>query len=270
MSMRPSTLAVVALLLGCGHKARFNSDGAVFVPAGRLTTGSSLDERASALDLAYRTHHGAVAGSVASLRDEPTKRAVKVAGFYVMVHPVTNRGYFDFVVETGAPEPWVGEPEATQFLWHRGRPRPERVEHPVVLVTRDEASDYCAWWGEQKGGAGDLPSEAQWERSARGDRARAYPWGDAFAPAAANTIESGLRNTTEVGSYPSSASPYGVQGLAGNVSEWTRTRNKTGEFVVKGGSWDSDGATARTAARRFERRGVRHIAIGFRCVLRPA
>jgi formylglycine-generating enzyme required for sulfatase activity len=196
-----------------------------------------------------------------------------------MALPVTHTDFHRFVLATGAPEPWVDEerwqafdvgygyPAALRHAWKHGAPSPARATHPVVLVDHTQAEAYCAWWGEQHGGLGSLPTELQWEKAARGDDGRAYPWGDGFDIAAANTLESGRRDTVPVGALPRSASPFGVQDMAGNVFEWTRTRSGERAFVVKGGAWNSDATTARCSARHARPPWLRHVAIGFRCVL---
>ena len=96
-------------------------------------------------------------------------------------------------------------------------------DHPVAGVSWDEATAYAAWIGAELGTDARLPTEDEWERAARGDDTREFPWGDEYGTGRANLFDLGLGTTTPVGSFPDGASPFGVLDMAGNVDEWTST-----------------------------------------------
>jgi formylglycine-generating enzyme required for sulfatase activity len=200
--------------------------------------------------------------------------------------------------------------------WLAGRPRERRdrpfgwedprwgaPNRPVVGITWHETLAYCRWleavlWDEGAdfsalGGAAwrlSLPSEAQWEKAARGPKGRHWPWGNTWAEDRTNTAEVGLQETSSVGLFPKGKSPYRVLDLAGNVWEWTTSRwgRKISEpdyrypyeaadgredlsgsdlRVVRGGSWDAPQGDARCAARGGFRPVDFHAALGFRVVV---
>jgi formylglycine-generating enzyme required for sulfatase activity len=157
-----------------------------------------------------------------------------------------------------------------------------KMDHPVVLVSWNDADAYCRWVGKR------LPSEAEWEKAARGPApgsgdGRRYAWGDEFDSTRANTSESGLGDTTPVGSFsPRGDSFYDVSDMTGNVWEWVAdwyssdyygqpvaanpTGPITGTFkVMRGGSWSFDEFYARTAFRRDVRPDYVYDFVGFRC-----
>jgi formylglycine-generating enzyme required for sulfatase activity len=167
---------------------------------------------------------------------------------------------------------------------------------PVVGVTWYEALAYCRWLEAQvqaghPGARIRLPSEAQWEKAARGTEARRWPWGDAWADDHANSEEAGLKTTSPVGLFPAGASPFGALDMAGNVFEWTSSRWGGGDLyrpdfgypyapsdgreslegpdlrVVRGGSWYFDARYARCAYRFRDQPDYFAGARGFRVVL---
>ena len=214
-------------------------------------------------------------------------------------YPVTNADYQDFV-ESGGYENkrWWTEAgwrycQATNRrepdYWHSARFN--RPNQPVVGVTWYEAVAYCRWLSAKTGGLYRLPTEAEWEKAARGDDGRLYPWGDGLEPSRLNS-KSGVRivmSTTPVGVYPQGVSPFGLHDCAGNVWEWCATKAPGYNFksypydvtedewtqkylegrdlrVLRGGSWHDNGASARCAYRYHLDPGEWYLNRGFRLV----
>jgi formylglycine-generating enzyme required for sulfatase activity len=193
----------------------------------------------------YPVGRDPVAPRGAALPDEVPQRVVDLPAFELSRTPVTNAQYAAFVAAGGAAAPphWPAPPD-----------------HPVTFVDWFDAEAFCAWAG------GRLPTEAEWEKAARGADGRTYPWGDADEPARA-AVGAGLKHgaTSPVGSHPDGASPYGVLDMAGNVWEWVATETAGGERVLRGGSFASPGLRwARCAMRSHSRPERLQAHIGFR------
>lgn len=162
-------------------------------------------------------------------------------------------------------------------------PGPAPGRHPVTGVTNHEAAAFCRFAG------GRLPTEAEWERAARGPDGRSYPWGRLFNDRLANhgglggrAVLDGFRGTAPVGSFPGGASPHGLADMAGNVWEWVADRfdagsyatgravdprgpRSGGERLIRGGSHRVDGEQLRTAHRLPLAAGRAERDVGFRC-----
>ncbi len=152
--------------------------------------------------------------------------------------------------------------------------------YPVVGVSWYEAVAYCQWLSSVLGRDISLPTEAEWEKAARGTDGRAWPWGDDPIPEAANTVEAEIGQTTCVGLFGPYASPYGLDDCAGNIWEWCgsqfrdygRYHDRDGREdlagaaprVVRGGSWLNGHDHARLANRDHYFPGDRHFDLGFR------
>ena len=155
-------------------------------------------------------------------------------------------------------------------------------DHPAVFITWEEAKAYCEWVG------GRLPTEAEWEKAARGTDGRKYPWGneEPDSQRAVYRRNWGDVATDSVGAHPSGASPYGLLDMGGNVWEWcadwydekyyevSPARDPKGPstgraHVVRGGSWDSRPSVLSCSCRNWGYRGYREGDFGFRCAMDP-
>ncbi len=179
-------------------------DEMVPVPGGTFIMGST-DEQVQALLSQYRNIEYI-------LRSEYPQHELFVDAFRISKYPVTNGQYARFVAATGhrAPDHWRGS-----------EPPSELLNHPVVNVSWHDAVAYCAWLSQERGETVRLPSEAEWEKAARGSDGRTYPWGENEVAQRCNMFDTGIGNTSPVGIFSQGASPYGCLDMAGNVWEWT-------------------------------------------------
>ena len=251
----------------------------VTIPAGPFLMGSTSDER----EYGYRldeTLHASKTARQYGWFDIETRRTVDLPAYQIDTTPVTNAAYQRFVKQTGHQMPSVTQKvwqsyglihgyEAVQrFLWHNDAQPDGREQHPVVLVSHRDAAAYCVWRGQQEGAPLRLPTEAEWEKAARGTDGQYFPWGYSFSASYLNSYDQGPFDTVPVGQYPQGASPYGVLDMAGQVFEWTSTQfqAKPLKYIVKGGSWDDLPGITRAASRHGRPADIKHILIGFRCV----
>ena len=167
----------------------------------------------------------------------------------------------------------------------------DKANHPVVKVSWYDAMEYCKWLNEKLQGeigalAVRLPTEAEWEKAARGEQGNEWPWGNEFDAAKCNSSEGGKGDTTPVGAYsPQGDSPYGAADMAGNVWEWChsifkpypykaddgREKESGSELrVVRGGAWIVDrSARARGVSPQATLPALVTDFIGFRVVVAP-
>ena len=190
----------------------------------------------------------------------------ELPAFYIARYPVTNAQFQAFINDGGCDEGapwWVG---LTEYVEQPDNPRWTEPNRPRDSVSWYMATAFCHWLSARLGFEVRLPTESEWEKAARGTDGREYPWGDGYRAGYANINEqrtkvgqTHLRQTTAVGLYPHAASPYGVEDLVGNVSEWCLNEyedpGKTGPGgtalrALRGGSWLSGPEEVRAAARR--------------------
>ncbi|MBI3246042.1 MAG: SUMF1/EgtB/PvdO family nonheme iron enzyme [Deltaproteobacteria bacterium] len=231
----------------------------VTIPAGEFSMGSAPGD-----DLAYDN-------------EKPLHR-VFVSEFRLARTPVTNVQYWLYVQETEVdlPAHWRGKSPARD-IW----------THPVIYVNWEDAQAYCAWLGAKIGKPVRLPTEAEWEKAARGDRdTRRYPWGDQFDVARCNSGElwegTEAGGTSPVGLFLEGVSPYGCLDMSGNVWEWVSDwfdesyyqkspeRNPQGPVKgdyrsLRGGSWRLHSRSARASRRSWDGPGNRGGRYGLRC-----
>lgn len=216
--------------------------------------------------------------------DEKPRRAVFAGPFSIDTFELSNAQYRKFLDWTKAhgdeafrhPDQPAGKDHTPRF-WKEFIPAllkrtgiaglrrfNERTfredDRPVVGVDWFDAYAYCAWAGKR------LPSEAQWEKAARGTDGRTWPWGNTWDFKRCNSggyewhgERDGYVYAAPAQSYPEGASPYGVRNMAGNVMEWVS------EGVVKGGGSNSYPSSVRPAARIEREREFRYFSLGFRC-----
>lgn len=181
------------------------------------------------------------------------KHEVNMPEYTIYQTPVTVAMYRQFVAEAGI-----------QFDWDKHQPSYGwPADHPMVNVTWEEASAYCQWAG------GALPTEAEWEKAARGMDGREFPWGMEWEASRCNNYGAGPKQTTPVFNYLEGASPYGVLDMAGNVWEWCEDRVDEKYRALRGGSWGSGNPNDFRSAYQYGNVPTLRIPyIGFRCVLR--
>ncbi|MDP6359904.1 MAG: SUMF1/EgtB/PvdO family nonheme iron enzyme, partial [Planctomycetota bacterium] len=158
-----------------------------------------------------------IMGSDDGDQDERPVRKVILDAYYIDRTEVTNAQYKKFIEATGHRAPKASLAVHLPFEWQDRSFPSGRANHPVVLVSWEDALAYALWAGKR------LPTEAEWEKAARGNEARKYPWGDRWSRRRCNSSESALFTTTPVGNFPEGVSPFGGLDMAGNVWEWTRS-----------------------------------------------
>ncbi len=201
--------------------------------------------------------HHLLAVSKGPFRMGADRREVHLDAFALDRHPVTNRQFHAFLEATGyAPA------DRTRFVAHWPSPRgPSREQetHPVVYVSLADALAYAGWLGLR------LPTEAEWEKSARGEEPRTYPWGE-DAPTLEHAWFSERESPRDVGTLPLGASPYGALDMAGNVFEWVQDWYESNYYEV---CPEKDPGGPSTGAKRVLRGGsFVHPDFTLRCAVR--
>jgi formylglycine-generating enzyme required for sulfatase activity len=224
-------------------------------------------------------------------RREQPQHTVSLPAYCISRYPLTVGEYRPFLNAGGyhSREYWTDAGWAWRVA--HGRRMPDLWDNkqwagddrlPVVGVSWYEAHAFCQWLRAVTGREYRLPTEAEWEKAARGTDGRLYPWGNTFDERRCNIRSAGPGRTTLVGQYsPQGDSPYGCIDMIGNVSEWTRSAFRSfpyaaddgrdnpegdAERVIRGASWHSPTLRARVVARGMNDPWFADSDVGFRCV----
>jgi formylglycine-generating enzyme required for sulfatase activity len=256
------------------------------VPAGPFTMGVNPDE---ALAECQKIYYAPTACDRKFYEDSEPAHTVTLDDFYIDVYEVTNSRYAECVGAGACTIP------SNKSSYSRGDyyTSPDYADYPVIFVSWEQARAYCEWRG------GRLPTEAEWEKAARGTDGRFYPWGNTFDGTKANYCDKncvkGWRDTKNddgypeiaaVGSYPQGVSPFGIFDMAGNVQEWVAdwrdpfyfatspAQNPIGPEagggrVLRGGAWFSPADFLLTFNRDPAAPEFQENTTGFRCVRAP-
>jgi formylglycine-generating enzyme required for sulfatase activity len=259
-------------IVGALGDLRIKADNMVLVKGGKFMWGSSEAD-------------------ADAYSNEKPQREIYLDDFMISKYPVTNEEFTEFVDDGGYGKArkdmwseegwqWREENEISEPAYLHDR-KWNGSNFPVVGISWYEAEAYANWLSERTGNPHRLPTEAEWEKAARGTWCLKYPWGDEFDRNLCNSFESGLLRTSPVGIYPKGKSSYGCFDMAGNVWEWCSDwyidnyyancpdRNPIGPLdgaarVIRGGGWAYVARRCRSAARAHGAPGARSIFLGFR------
>ncbi len=248
----------------------------ILIPAGPFKRGSKGRNTDELVGDQSNAHVHIRSSKDAPAAEQP-QREVSLSAYGLGKYPVTNAQFAAFVAALNRRPP---------VHWIDGAPPPGLEQHPVTNVTWFDAAAYCMWLSEITGKVYRLPTEAQWEKAARGPESRLFPWGNHWDRNRCNTLESGVLHTTPIGSFsPGGDSAYGCADMAGSVWEWaldwyskdyyansTALENPLGPVngvvkVVRGGSFNTDAWQARTTNRSYANRNQARPEVGFRVAL---
>lgn len=241
------------------HSVGTSTNEEVFVSAGMFLMGCAGDLFPGGCDNDTKPVHG-----------------VYLDAFYIDRTEVTNAQYRGCVA-AGVCSPPIADKSATRSNYFTD---PRYDNYPMINVDWQRARAYCQWVGKR------LPTEAEWEKAARGTDLRRYPWGNQPPTCALTNFKGCKGDTVAVGSYPEAASPYAALDMAGNVSEWVNDvyasryypnssyynpqgPGDTGKHLVRGGSWAEDQGGVTAFIRLDGVEILKYLRIGFRCAKGP-
>jgi formylglycine-generating enzyme required for sulfatase activity len=242
-------------------------------PSPTLGIGSSQVSPIDGMTLLYVPEGPFTMGADYGYSGERPVHEVTLSAFWVDQTEVTN-GMYALCVEAGNCASPIRK-SSNLIDYYYGFE--SYADYPVIFISWQDAADYCTWAGRR------LPTEAEWEKAARGTDGRPYPWGSAAPDATLANFDHNLDDVARVGSYPVGASLYEALDLAGNVSEWTADwygeeyyaispeldppGPETGEHrVIRGGSWTGNDRGVWSFHRALRLPDSPAFDIGFRCV----
>jgi formylglycine-generating enzyme required for sulfatase activity len=262
----------VKKVISIAHKVEKNKNGfweayyqdgivMVYVPPGEFMMGQTAEEKKWLIDQIGEKDYNSYYE-----RETPLHK-VYLDGYWIGKHEVTFAQYDRYCNDIKKEKP-------DDRSWGR-------ENRPVINVSWTEAVAYCEWLSQKIGLQFNLPTEAQWEKAARGSDQRKYPWGSREPDKDLANFSGNVGKTTPVGSYPTGASPYGLLDMAGNVWEWCSDWYEAGYYknsplknpagpdsgsdrVVRGGSWDYYARDLRCAYRIDFGPSNRDFSLGFR------
>jgi formylglycine-generating enzyme required for sulfatase activity len=256
----------------------------VLIPAGAFTMGGTIDSAMVECGKVYEPFSD-IECEKSPFEDEEPVHTVTLGNYYIDKYETTNGRYAECVGEGFCDPPSETSSESRSNYYGNSH----YEDYPVIYVSWDAADTYCSWRGTR------LPTEAEWEKDARGTDGRIYPWGNTFLGIQANFCDQtcdynwantgyddGNNDTAPVGSYPGGASPYGVLDMSGNVWEWVMDRYDSGYYtrspardpqgpsegerrVARGGGWWDTGINLRMVMRVGYEQSAESYALGFRC-----
>ena len=238
-------------------------EGMVLIPSGEFIMGTDSQQANS---------------------DQRPAHTVYLNTFYIDKYEVTNAQYEEFILAGGYQKKKFWTTEGWDFIQKNKIQAPLKYgqnsvstepDHPVIGVSWYEANAYATWAGKR------LPTEAEWEKAARGTDRRIYPWGNEMDFSKLNYFPHSIK-LLKVGSFPQGASPYHIMDMAGSLWEWTADwygetyyaqsplKNPKGPDngkyrVLRGGGWDSIRLQLQCTYRYYDKEDRRTYNIGFRC-----
>ena len=215
---------------------------------------------------------------------EPERETLDLPAFCLAKNLITNADYQAFVQATGYAAPSISEADYQEqgflvhdyslvqpYLWQADQYPTGQDNHPVVLISYEDALAYVDWRSQQDGLSYRLPTAMEWEKAARGTDGRYLPWGNDWQNEATNWSKNGPYGTSAIATYPLSQGPYGNEDMAGNVFEYTSTlveKDAGTEVILKGCGWDDYPGFCRAAYQHDRPIDSKHILFGFRLALK--